>query len=65
MNSKGIYNKKKYFSLELLDILNKIFSYLDKDFEKIKERPQDQIVYEVVNFIKVLNYPIPNPPQDV
>lgn len=39
MNSKGIHNKKKYFSLELLDILNKIFSYLDKDFEKIKERP--------------------------
>ena len=36
MNSKGIYNKKKYFSLELLDILNKIFSYLDFRFTALQ-----------------------------
>ncbi|KRX08285.1 hypothetical protein PPERSA_01746 [Pseudocohnilembus persalinus] len=50
---------------ELLDLLNKILSELDSSFKDIKSKPQDMIIYEVVSFIKVLNYPVPqNPPQD-
>jgi intraflagellar transport protein 81 len=48
-------------------LLNKILAHLDKEaFENIRQtKERDQIIFEVTNTLRILNYPIPPPPQDV
>ncbi|EGR32885.1 intraflagellar transport protein, putative [Ichthyophthirius multifiliis] len=52
--------------MELLDVLNKVLTHLDKQtFENIKSKQPDQISLEVIQFLNILSYPVPQPPNDV
>ncbi|KAL4499945.1 hypothetical protein ABPG72_015294 [Tetrahymena utriculariae] len=53
-------------NIDLLDVLYKVLLYLDKNtFENIKQKMPEQIGSDTCNFLNILGYPIPPPPNDV